>query len=356
MSRVGELVARAPLKARFINVLIHAELLRGFLEFCALPSELALESLLFVLDVERFRHVQPSMARLLANYIYLSYVAALAPLRINVSSQMRDRVPWPFLPGWEYNPWVFDEILASIGFTLKKHTLLRFERSPVGLAALMDSPGFSANDYTKPLRFDADCDPMVAIADMFEPDIDVVIWVNDLDFVDQSGTKLQASLSQLAPGFRQQLLERVCAQFVDQHRALALCDGYFHLVTHIKPLQKQRRIKKTRKIRNFFGDNPHDALLRQQLMAVVPPSSQVSAARAAAELMARKKSSEARRRIAKGGPSCRQGSVSSSVLAEQQLLAFDSDGDDDDDNDNVAGHAWANKAMMVVGADHDNDG
>ncbi|KAJ2860362.1 hypothetical protein GGH94_005565 [Coemansia aciculifera] len=346
MSRVGELVARAPLKARFINVLIHPLLLRGFLEFCALPSELALESLLFVLDVERFRHVQPSMARLLANYIYLSYVAPSAPLRINVSGQMRDRIPWPFLPGWEYNPWVFDEILASVGFTLKKHTLLRFERSPVGLAALMDSEGFSAAEYTKPLRFDLEFDPMVAIADMFEPDIDVVIWVNDLDF-DPSGTRLVASLSQLAPGFRQQLLERVCAQFVDQHRASALCDGYFHLVTHIKPLQKQRRIKKTRKIRNFFGDNPHEALLRQQLMAVVPPSSQISAARAAAELMARKKSTEVRSRAGGRGRHCRQDSATSSVLAEQQLLAIDSDSDIEDEH----AHGWATKAMMVVGPD-----
>ncbi|KAJ2910918.1 hypothetical protein GGI21_000380 [Coemansia aciculifera] len=345
MTRVGELVSRAPLKARFINVLIHPVLLRGFLEFCALPSELALESLLFVLDVERFRHVQPSMARLLANYIYLSYVAPSSPLRINVSSQMRERIPWPFLPGWEYNPWVFDEILASVGFTLKKHTLLRFERSPVGLAALMDSEGFSASEYTKPLRFDLEFDPMVAIADTFEPDIDVVIWVNDLDF-DPSGTKLVASLSQLAPGFRQQLLERVCAQFVDQHRASALCDGYFHLVTHIKPLQKQRRIKKTRKIRNFFGDNPHEALLRQQLMAVVPPSSQMSAARAAAELMARKKTTEVESRAA-GGRHCRHDSATSSVLAEQQLLAIDSDSDIEDEH----AHGWATKAMMVVGAD-----
>ncbi|KAJ2731142.1 hypothetical protein IW152_004766, partial [Coemansia sp. BCRC 34962] len=345
MSRVGELVAQAPLKARFINVLIHPVLLRGFLEFCALPSELALESLLFVLDVERFRHVQPSMARLLANYIYLSYVAPSAPLRINVSGQMRDRIPWPFLPGWEYNPWVFDEILASVGFTLKKHTLLRFERSPVGLAALMDSEGFSASEYTKPLRFDLEFDPMVAIADMFEPDIDVVIWVNDLDF-DSSGTRLVTSLTQLAPEFRQQLLERVCAQFVDQHRASALCDGYFHLVTHIKPLQKQRRIKKTRKIRNFFGDNPHEALLRQQLMAVVPPSSQMSAARAAAELMARKKSTEVRRR-AGAGRHRRHDSATSSVLAEQQLLAIDSDGDSGEEH----AHGWATKAMMVVGPD-----
>ncbi|KAJ2792656.1 hypothetical protein GGI18_000235 [Coemansia linderi] len=345
MARVGELVAQAPLKARFINVLIHPVLLRGFLEFCALPSELALESLLFVLDVERFRHVQPSMARLLANYIYLSYVAPSAPLRINVSGQMRDRIPWPFLPGWEYNPWVFDEILASVGFTLKKHTLLRFERSPVGLAALMDSEGFSAAEYTKALRFDLEFDPMVAIADMFEPDIDVVIWVNDLDF-DSSGTRLVTSLTQLAPGFRQQLLERVCAQFVDQHRASALCDGYFHLVTHIKPLQKQRRIKKTRKIRNFFGDNPHEALLRQQLMAVVPPSSQMSAARAAAELMARKKSTEVRRR-AGAGRHCRHDSATSSVLAEQQLLAIDSDSDLGEEH----AHGWATKAMMVVGPD-----
>ncbi|KAJ2806969.1 hypothetical protein H4R21_000658, partial [Coemansia helicoidea] len=75
MTRVGQLIARAALKVRFINVLVTPALLRAFLGFCALPSELALESLLFVLDVERFRHVQPSMARLLANYIYLSYIA-----------------------------------------------------------------------------------------------------------------------------------------------------------------------------------------------------------------------------------------------------------------------------------------
>ncbi|KAJ2324195.1 hypothetical protein GGH92_010737, partial [Coemansia sp. RSA 2673] len=246
MSRVGELIALAPLKARFINVLIHPVLLRGFLEFCALPSELALESLLFVLDVERFRHVQPSMARLLANYIFLSYIAPSAPLRINVSGQMSERIPWPFLPGWDYNPWVFDEILASIGCTLKKHTLLRFERSPVGLAALMDCPDFVAAEYTKPLRFDMEFDPMEAIADTFEPDIDVIIWVNELEFGTPDTRMVVSSvLSQLAPGFRQQLLERVCAQFVDRHRASALCDGYFHLASHIKPLQKQRRIQKT---------------------------------------------------------------------------------------------------------------
>ncbi|KAJ2800757.1 hypothetical protein H4R20_003943 [Coemansia guatemalensis] len=37
---------------------------------------------------------------------------------------VREHVPWPFLPEWEYSPWVFDEILASIRFTLKKHTHL----------------------------------------------------------------------------------------------------------------------------------------------------------------------------------------------------------------------------------------
>ncbi|KAJ2600242.1 hypothetical protein GGF39_001867 [Coemansia sp. RSA 1721] len=343
MIAVSELISQAPLKARFINVLVHPPLLRAFLEFCALPSELALESLLFVLDVERFRHVQPSMARLLANYIYLSYVAPSAPLRINISSQMRERIPWPFLPGWEYNPWVFDEILASVGFTLKKHTLLRFERSPVGLAALMNSGSegaFNPAEYTKPLEFDLEFDPMVAIATHFEPDIDVVIWVNELE-IDRSGAQLTTGLSRLTVDFREQLLIRVAAQFVDEHKAFSLCDGYFQLATHIKPLQKQRRIKKTRKIRNFFGDHPHEALLRQQLMAVVPPSSQKQAARAAAEVVARKKSNEAAHRRQAEGLLSRQGSIASSILAEQQILAMDSDSDIEKEHM----HGWALQAM-----------
>ncbi|KAJ1726519.1 hypothetical protein LPJ61_005131, partial [Coemansia biformis] len=335
MSLVTKLISRAPLKARFINVLIRPELLRAFMGFCALPSELALESLLFVLDVERFRHVQPSMARLLANYIYLSYIAPQAPLRVNTSSMMRDRIPWPFLPGWEYNPWVFDEILASVGFMLKKHTLLRFERSPVGLRVLMDTPGFNPDHYIAPLRFDMDADPMAAIADQFEPDIDVVIWVNELQ---SDSTQMLAGLSRLTVAFREQLLQRVTAQFVDEHHALCLCDGYFRMVSHIAPLQKQRKIKKTRKLRSFFGDNPHEALLRQQLMAIVPPSSHVPAARAAAELVARKKTAEAKMRSNDNGSGA---SATSSVIAEQKILAMDSDSDVE--NEQLRG--WAQEAI-----------
>ncbi|KAJ1933323.1 hypothetical protein FBU59_006065, partial [Linderina macrospora] len=327
MTRVGDLVAQAPLKARFINTLTHPVPLRAFLEFCALPSELALESLLFVLDVERFRHVQPSMARLLANYIYLSYVAPSAPLRINVSSQMRERIPWPFLPGWEYNPWVFDEILASVGFTLKKHTLLRFERSPVGLVSLMSSPEFDSDDYIMPLQYNLDYDPMVAVAEHFEPDIDVVIWVNDLEF-DTSGSHLVTNMSQLTLSFREQLLERITAQFVDERRAVTLCSGYFRLLSQLQPLQKQRKIRKTKKIRNFFGDNPHEALLRQQLMAVVPPSSHMPAARAAAELVARKKNRELKiqnSRLHHHHNHRRLSSDVSDLAGAQDLLGIDSD-------------------------------
>ncbi|KAJ2303906.1 hypothetical protein IWW55_002687, partial [Coemansia sp. RSA 2706] len=335
MARVFAVVARAPLKARFINVLVTPQLLRAFMSFCALPSELALESLLFVLDVERFRHVQPSVARLLANYIYLSYVAPGAPLRINVSAMMRGRIPWPFLPGWEYNPWVFDEILASVGFMLKKHTLLRFEGSPVGLVQTLDAV---AEQYVQPLRLDDGVDPMAAIAESYEPDIDVVVWVNELRF---DGDGASAHLAQLGDDFREQLLERVCSQFVDAPSASALCDGYFQLATRIAPLQKQRKIKKTRKLRNFFGDNPHEALLRQQLMAVVPPSSHRGAARAAAELVARKRTAEHRLRAC--DELNRQGSLSSSLIAEQKIM--DSDGSDDEPE---AG--WAHYAMQQCAA------
>ncbi|KAJ2646143.1 hypothetical protein IWW40_005623 [Coemansia sp. RSA 1250] len=336
MSGVSSVCARAPLKARFINVLVTPPLLRAFMAFCALPSELALEALLFVLDVERFRHAQPSMARLLANYIYLSYIAPNAPLQINVSAMMRERIPWPFLPGWEYSPWVFDEILASIGFMLKKHTLLRFERSPVGLVSVLDK---LADAYVKPLRLDRGEDPMAAIAAQHIPDIDVVVWVNELQLDTQDGV---TALAQLSDSFREQLLVRVAAQFTDDpHKAAGLCEGYFQLATRIAPLQKQRKIQKTRKLRGFFGDSPHEALLRQQLMAVVPPSSHRGAARAAAELVARKRTAENQLRACVDLE--RQGSLSSSVMAEQKLI--DSDGSDAESD---GGCGWAHQAIYAA--------
>ncbi|KAJ2786597.1 hypothetical protein GGI15_001402 [Coemansia interrupta] len=350
---VGRVVSQAPLKARFVNVLVHPALLRAFLEFCALPSELALESLLFVLDVERFRHVQPSMARLLANYIFLTYVAANAPLRVNISAQMRSRIAWPFLAGWEYNPWVFDEILASVGFTLKKHTLLRFERSPVGLQALMSRAdgGFSADEYTRALQFDGANDPMAAVAQQFAPDIDVAMWVNALDM-----THVTTELAHLPDAFREQLLARVAMQFVGAVRAQSVCAGYFDLAGQIRALQKQRRIKKTRKIRSFFGDHPHEALLRAQLLAVVPPSSQRQAARAAVELVARRQKQQAARHVPAGPTHRRGGSEASSAYAERAILAVDSDSDLED----AQGHAWAHQALRrrrePSWSDSDSDG
>ncbi|KAJ2481229.1 hypothetical protein IWW56_001908 [Coemansia sp. RSA 2131] len=347
MGPVGRVVSHAPLKVRFINVLVNPQLLRAFLGFCALPAELALESLLFVLDVERFRHVQPSMARLLANYIYLSYVAPGAPLAVNVSAMMRDRIPWPFLPGWEYNPWVFDEILASVGFMLKKHTLLRFERSPIGLVSVLGAAGV-AEQYIKPLRLDEGVDPMAAIAEQYAPDIDVVVWVNELR-VDAGGA-VAASLALLPDAFSAQLLERITTQFVgDACHAASLCDGYMQLVSQLAPLQKQRKIKKTRKLRNFFGDNPHEALLKQQLMAVVPPSSQISAARAAAELVARKRTAENRLRACEDLQ--RQGSLSSSLIAEQKIMDSDASDDNSDSGRPELSHGWAHHAMHTLPED-----
>ncbi|KAJ2607985.1 hypothetical protein H4S08_004622 [Coemansia sp. RSA 1365] len=263
-----------------------------------------------------------------------------------LASAIEARVPWPFLPGWDYSPWVFDEILASVGFTLKKHTLLRFERSPVGLASLIQNSGINSAHYVRPLVFDMEVDPMTAIAEQFEPDINVVIWVNELQQSGDSGTLLLSNLGQLTVGFREQLLERITAQFVDEHNAHCLCDGYFRLELQLAPLQKQRKIRKTRKLRNFFGDNPHEALLRQQLMAVVPPSSHLNAARAAAELVARKRNAEARLRACDNVD--RQESVSSSLIAEQKMLDSDCESDSDQKRRLQQQHlqGWVHDAML----------
>ncbi|KAJ1641772.1 hypothetical protein LPJ64_006300, partial [Coemansia asiatica] len=77
-------------------------------------------------------------------------------------------------------------------------------------------------------------------------------------------------------------------------------------------------------------------------MAVVPPSSQRQAARAAAEIVARKKNNEAEHRRMAERLRGSQGSVASSVLAEQQILAMDSDSD----IENEHMHGWAMQAMQ----------
>ncbi|KAJ2806768.1 hypothetical protein H4R20_001559 [Coemansia guatemalensis] len=199
---------------------------------------------------------------------------------------------------------VFDEISASVGFTLKKHTLVLFERSPVGLALLIQIPGINNMLYIQPLVFDMEINPMAAIAEQFELDINIVIWVNELQQSGNSGTLLLTNLGQLT--------------FVDEHNAHCLCDGYFQLELQLAPLQKQRKIHKACKLHNFFGDNPHEALLQQQLMAVVPPSLHLAAVRAAAELVARKRNAEARLRAC-DNVDCQE-SMSSSLIAEQKML------------------------------------
>ncbi|KAJ2798570.1 hypothetical protein H4R20_004774 [Coemansia guatemalensis] len=234
---------------------------------------------------------------------------------------MRKCVLWPFLPGWEYSPWVFDEILASVGFTLKKHTLLRFERLPTGLASLIQPPGINNVLYVQPLVFDMEINPMAAIAEQFEPDINVVIWVNELQQSGNLGTPLLANLGQLMVGFCEQLLEHITVQFVDEHNVHCLCDGHFRLELQLAPLQKQCKIRKTCKLCNFFGTNLHEALLQQQLMAVVLLSLHLAAAHAATELVTCKCNAEAQLHACNNA-GCQE-SMSSSLIAEQKMLNSD---------------------------------
>ncbi|KAJ2791031.1 hypothetical protein H4R20_006919 [Coemansia guatemalensis] len=224
--------------------------------------------------------------------------------------------------------------------------LLRFEHLPVGLASLIQTPGINNALYIQLLVFDIGINPMAAIAEQFEPDINVVIWVNELQQSGDSGTLLLANLGQLTVGFREQLLERVTAQFVDEHNAHCLCNGYFWLELQLAPLQRQRKICNTRKLHNFFGDNPHEALLQQQLMAMVPPSSHLAAACTAAELVTRKRNAEARLRAC-DNVDCQE-SMSSSLIAEQKMLDSDCKSDSKQRHCLQRQHlqGWVREAML----------
>ncbi|KAJ2794230.1 hypothetical protein H4R20_006296, partial [Coemansia guatemalensis] len=107
------------------------------------------------------------------------------------------------------------------------HMLLQFEHSPVGLASLKQMPGINNALYIQPLVFDMEINPMAAVAEQPEPDINMVIWLNELQQSCDSGTLLLANLGQLTVGFRKQLRERVMAQFVNEHNTHCLRNECF---------------------------------------------------------------------------------------------------------------------------------
>ncbi|KAJ1981665.1 hypothetical protein H4R34_001987 [Dimargaris verticillata] len=245
-------------QTRFRNLLSSATMGPYFLHYCLQAGEFAVESALFWLDVERFRLTESNVCRLMANYIYITYLAPQAPLAVNISSELRNELGWPFLPGWALNVHVFDEAQEWVFQTMKLRMFKRFEMSD------MYSEMWQDKRFT-PHRYIQDRPSTLDDRGAWCPvNIDVVLWINNLNF-NHEDRPLVTELSRLTDHFREELLSRVLIQFQPLSSSLKVTTGYFTNPQRITALQKHLRIQRSKRLLKFFGDQPDRDVLSQQL-------------------------------------------------------------------------------------------
>ncbi|KAJ1653963.1 hypothetical protein IWQ61_006017, partial [Dispira simplex] len=243
---------------RFHNLLRLPSTAPYFLHYCLQAGEFAVESALFWLDVERFRHTSSNVCRLMASYIYITYLTPQAPLFVNISSELRQDIPWPFVSGWEANTQVFDEVQEWV-FQMMKHRLLRrFEQSE-------DFQDMFHDERFVPQEYINDQEVVDESAFAWCPvDVDTVLWINDIDY-SRDDRKLAAELGRLSDEFRESLIRRIIGQFQSLPSSLADVQGYFTRPQHINILQKGLRRQRNKRLLKFFGDKPEEEVLKPQL-------------------------------------------------------------------------------------------
>ncbi|KAJ1969085.1 hypothetical protein IWQ62_000843 [Dispira parvispora] len=242
---------------RFHNLLRLPNSAPYFLHFCLEAGEFAVESALFWLDVERFRQTSSNVCRLMANYIYITYLIPQAPLFVNISSELRQDIPWPFGSGWEANTEVFDEAQEWV-FQMMKHRLLRrFEQSE-------DFQDMFHDERFIPQEYVSDHEVLDESAFAWCPvDLDTVLWINDVDH-NHNDSKLAAELGRLSDESREDLIRRIMGQFHPLPTSLARTQGYFTHPRHISILQKGLRRQRNKRLLKFFGDKPEEEALISQ--------------------------------------------------------------------------------------------
>lgn len=115
---------------RFRITLANRLFLKCFVEYCI--TQLCVENILFYIDTEIFQTcTDPIQKATYAYYIYQVYVAQGAPMRINLTEEIRNSIIIPSLKEIQkdYDEFVYDEAQQYIYANLKSHTFINFTRS-----------------------------------------------------------------------------------------------------------------------------------------------------------------------------------------------------------------------------------
>jgi hypothetical protein len=123
----ASIVSSPTIDDRLMTLLYNKIGLALFHEFCI--EEFSIENLLFWLDVETFQTCDEQTKPVFGKYIYLVYIAAEAPLLLNLSKDVRGDITQAFTSNEPVTLSVFDEAQQHIYAMIKGHSYIRFEKS-----------------------------------------------------------------------------------------------------------------------------------------------------------------------------------------------------------------------------------
>ncbi|KAI8049660.1 hypothetical protein BDF22DRAFT_171490 [Syncephalis plumigaleata] len=256
------------LEDRFRQCIYNEFSLAAFQAHCA--REFTLESLLFFLEVEVFRDLAggdpgrlPQGMRIeqYARYIYEIYIDNDAPLQVNLSEEIREEVA----NAERCSACLFDGAQDMVHATLKRHSFVRFEASDAHmlLARLRQQD---------PTRY-YNANMVRSLAQLFPPNNKLLSYIlSDAQRPRASSSSFQRQRFDASDDVvvdmcraREETLARVLSRFHPGPDVTNAIDGYFTDDSgRLTPAQKQRCIRKERKLTHFFGHHPDPSQVQKQ--------------------------------------------------------------------------------------------
>ncbi|KAI9173082.1 hypothetical protein H9P43_007213 [Blastocladiella emersonii ATCC 22665] len=228
---------------RFLALLRNMAGLTLFREFAT--TELALESLLFWLEVEIFTTTAPELQPLMAKYIFFMYIADHAPLVINISKEMRADIAAAVTSYRDTN--MFDEAQLHAYTVLKKHVFPKFERTEKFREFLRFRTTSPQAYFAAKIRD--------SFSEQFKPNLELMLEICGGAAFAARGTPVY---------IREKFMNRVVKRYFPSASAI---EGYWNNINHAAAVQRVRKVTKERKLAKFFGtDRGKDRTLLQDEM------------------------------------------------------------------------------------------
>ncbi|KAI9199637.1 uncharacterized protein BJ171DRAFT_630773 [Polychytrium aggregatum] len=244
------LIPNPTLDDRFQAVLHSKLFLQYFAEFCA--EQYAIENLLFWLEVEIFQSCESvENIHTYAKFIYHTFIALDAPLKVNISSEIQKDVQWPLpTPPDTVDLSIFDEAQEQVYAMLKAHSFVRFEASQKYIQ-MLDARNIDRAAYNsgKIKGF---------YGKYYIPNIEFA--ANMVGLSEEGVSKIDLGSS--GPQQRESIMNRIL--HMRFQNSVQVAEDYFNEIHRLSWAQKQVKMMKEKKLSRFFGMRPSNDQLHHQ--------------------------------------------------------------------------------------------